>query len=51
MFNKIIVKVDKKHRTVMVKRGLFGTWSQFSGDFWGNYSIREIVRIFQEREG
>ena len=46
MAKKIIVKVNAKDGVVIVKHGRFGTAHQFSGGWYTDHSINEVVEEF-----
>lgn len=50
---RIRVHIDipnKPNKTVVVKRGFFGSAVQYSGGWWDDYSIAEIIKHFEEEE-
>ena len=50
MAKKIIVKVDTKEGMVCIKRGHFGSVSQYSGGWYTDNSINEMVSDFCAKE-
>lgn len=47
---RIRVYIDIPNKTVVVKRGFFGSAVQCSGGWWDDYSIAEIIKHFEEEE-
>lgn len=47
---KIRVYIDIPNKTVVVRRGRFGPATQYSGGWWDDYSIAEIVKHFETEE-
>lgn len=41
---RIRVYIDIPNKTVVVKRGFFGSAVQYSGGWWDDYSIAEIIK-------
>lgn len=50
MAKKIIVKIDTEEGLVFVKRGHFDSVTQYSGSWYTDHSINEIVADFCARE-
>lgn len=50
MTKKIIVKVDTKKGMVSIKRGHFGSVTQYDGDWYTDYSINTMVSDFCAKE-
>lgn len=47
---RIRVYIDIPNKTVVVKRGFFCSAVQYSGGWWDDYSIAEIIKHFEEEE-
>lgn len=47
---RIRVHIDIPNKTVVVKRGFFGSAVQYSGGWLDDYSIAEIIKHFEEEE-
>lgn len=50
MAKKIIVKVNTDDGVVSIKRGRFGSVSQYSGGWYTDHSINEMVSDFCAKE-
>lgn len=47
---RIRVHIDIPNKEVVVKRGFFGSTVRYSGGWWDDYSIAEIIKHFEEEE-
>lgn len=47
---RIRVHIDIPNKEVIVKRGFFGSTVRYSGGWWDDYSIAEIIKHFEEEE-
>lgn len=50
MKKKIVIKVDSKRGMVFIKRGHFGSVTQYSGEWYIDHSINEMVADFCTKE-
>lgn len=47
---RIRVHIDIPNKEVVVKRVFFGSTVRYSGGWWDDYSIAEIIKHFEEEE-
>lgn len=50
MFNKLHVKIDHNDQTITIRRGWFGEPIVFSGGYYTDYTMDEVVREFEAIE-